>query len=84
VDSELVKGKIVLCDDFLGYREAYLAGAIGVIVQNTLLPDSAFVVPFPASSLGFEDYKSIKSYIESAEYVSSNEYEQLCFSVLRC
>ncbi|KAL9283962.1 Subtilisin-like protease SBT4.3 [Arabidopsis thaliana] len=67
VDSELVKGKIVLCDDFLGYREAYLAGAIGVIVQNTLLPDSAFVVPFPASSLGFEDYKSIKSYIESAE-----------------
>ncbi|KAG7538309.1 Peptidase S8/S53 domain superfamily [Arabidopsis suecica] len=67
VDSDLVKGKIVLCDDFLGYREAYLAGAIGAIVQNTLFPDSAFVFPFPASSLGFEDYKSIKSYIESAE-----------------
>lgn len=63
----MVKGKIVLCDDFRGNREAYLAGAIGAIVKNTLSSDHAFVLPFPASSLSFEDYKSITSYLESAE-----------------
>lgn len=67
VDGDLVKGKIVLCDDFLGNKEAYLAGATGAIVQNTLTPDVASVFPFPASSLNSEDYESIKLYIKSAE-----------------
>lgn len=65
MDRDLVKGKIVLCDDYLGNREAYLAGATGAIVQNTLYPDSASVLPLPASSLSSEDYESIKSYIKS-------------------
>ncbi|KFK27456.1 hypothetical protein AALP_AA8G385200 [Arabis alpina] len=65
VDRDLVKGKIVLCDDFLGNKEAYSAGAIGAIVKNTLIPD-ATVFPFPASSLNSKDYESIKSYIKSA------------------
>lgn len=67
VNKDLVKGKIVLCDDFLGNREAYSAGAIGAIVKNTWTPDVASVLPFPASSLNSEDYESIKSYIKSAE-----------------
>lgn len=63
----MVKGKIVLCDDFPGIREVYLAGAIGAILNNTLSSKKAKVLPFPASALSFEDYKSIKSYMESAE-----------------
>ncbi|CAH2069459.1 unnamed protein product, partial [Thlaspi arvense] len=67
VDRDLVKGKIVLCDDFQGNKEAYLAGATGAIVQNTVVQDVAFVLPFPSSSLSLEDCESIKSYIKSAE-----------------
>ncbi|ESQ42452.1 hypothetical protein EUTSA_v10015491mg [Eutrema salsugineum] len=67
VDRDMVKGKIVLCDNFQGNQEAYLAGATGAIVQNTVSEDVAFVLPFPASSLASEDYESIKSYIKSDE-----------------
>ncbi|XP_010477301.1 PREDICTED: subtilisin-like protease SBT4.3 [Camelina sativa] len=68
VDRDLVKGKIVLCDDFLGNKEAHLAGATGAIVLNTLYLDIAFVLPLPASSLSLKDYESIKSYIQSTEH----------------
>ncbi|XP_023644696.1 subtilisin-like protease SBT4.3 [Capsella rubella] len=68
LDRDLVKGKIVLCDDFLGNREAYLAGATGAIVQNTFYPDIPFLLPLPASSLSVEDYETIKSYIKSTEH----------------
>ncbi|CAN8301375.1 unnamed protein product [Cochlearia groenlandica] len=68
VDRDLVKGKIVLCDEFTQNKEAYSAGAIGAIVQNTMYEDVAFVVPFPVSSLGSDDYKTIQSYVESAEH----------------
>ncbi|CAA7032252.1 unnamed protein product [Microthlaspi erraticum] len=67
VDSELVKGKIVLCDDYDGHKQAYLSGAVGAIVQNTLVQDTAFALPLPASSVSLEDCDSIKTYINSTE-----------------
>lgn len=67
MDSDLVKGKIVLCDDYDGNKQAYLSGAVGAIVQNTLVNDTAIVVPLPASSVSLEDCDSIKTYINSAE-----------------
>ncbi|VVB16563.1 unnamed protein product [Arabis nemorensis] len=51
VDRDLVKGNIVLCDDFLGNKEAYLAGATGAIVQNTEHIDSRYRLCVPISGL---------------------------------
>lgn len=67
VDKDLVKGKIVLCDEFLANKEAYRAGAVGSIVLDTFTRDVSLVLPFPVSSLSLEDYESVKSYVKSAE-----------------
>lgn len=67
VDRDLVKGKIVLCDEFLANKEAYKAGAVGSIVLDTFTRDVSFVFPFPVSSLSLEDYNSVKSYVKSDE-----------------
>ncbi|WZZ90167.1 hypothetical protein YC2023_118746 [Brassica napus] len=64
---DLVKGKIVLCDEFLANKEAYKAGAVGSIVLDTFTRDVSFVFPFPVSSLSLEDYTSVKSYVKSVE-----------------
>ncbi|KAG2299812.1 hypothetical protein Bca52824_036284 [Brassica carinata] len=67
VDRDLVKGKIVLCDEFLANKEAYKAGAVGSIVVDTYTRDVSIVHPFPVSSLSSEDYESVKSYVKSTE-----------------
>ncbi|XP_039042753.1 subtilisin-like protease SBT4.6 [Hibiscus syriacus] len=66
LDSTLVKNKIVVCDNFRGLPEARRAGALGSILQ-TLFDNVSFVVPFPASALSIEHYKSLKSYLNSTE-----------------
>ncbi|KAF9661395.1 hypothetical protein SADUNF_Sadunf19G0064300 [Salix dunnii] len=45
VDSDLVKGKIVLCYRLEGVAEAYKAGAVGAVVRNTVSNNASFVVP---------------------------------------
>ncbi|KAK6234772.1 hypothetical protein SCA6_010109 [Theobroma cacao] len=66
--SSLVKGKLVLCDEFSGHEEARDAGALGSIVPTSLV-NVSFVVPFPTSALENDDYGSVKSYLNSIEYV---------------
>ncbi|EOY34208.1 Subtilase family protein, putative [Theobroma cacao] len=64
--SSLVKGKLVLCDEFSGHEEARDAGALGSIVPTSLV-NVSFVVPFPTSALENDDYGSVKSYLNSIE-----------------
>lgn len=65
VDSNLVKGKIVLCDKSSGNIEAQTAGAVGAIVRTSQYDNIPFVVPFPSSSLTSDDHDSVKSYVMS-------------------
>ncbi|XP_058008106.1 subtilisin-like protease SBT4.3 [Hevea brasiliensis] len=55
IDENLVKGKIVLCSQFGGVAEAHKAGALGAVVQNTLVDDVSFIVPIPASAITILD-----------------------------
>ncbi|VVA40888.1 PREDICTED: subtilisin [Prunus dulcis] len=71
LDVDLVKGKIVLCDQAGGNTEARQAGALGSIL-NTSKPDVAFVVPLPASGLGSQDYDVVKSYLKSTKRPRAN------------
>ncbi|KAK9176141.1 hypothetical protein WN944_028154 [Citrus x changshan-huyou] len=65
-NTSLVKGKIVLCDQFPGYSEAKKAGAAGSIMKN-VVDKVSFVVSFPASALSSDNYNSIISYINTAK-----------------
>ena len=67
LNSSLVEGKIVVCDDASGSKEAYRASALGAIVLNEDRKDVAFVLSLPASTLAKEDYDVVMSYINSTE-----------------
>ncbi|GMY23657.1 subtilisin-like protease SBT4.13 [Fagus crenata] len=67
LDSSSVEGKIVVCDDASGSKEAYRASALGAIVLNEDRKDVAFVLSLPASTLAKEDYEVVMSYINSTE-----------------
>ncbi|KAK4479781.1 hypothetical protein RD792_015316 [Penstemon davidsonii] len=48
LQHNLVKGRIVLCDDFVGRREAFRAGALGSIgTYEDVKADVTFIVPLP-------------------------------------
>ena len=65
LDSNLVKGKIVVCDLGSGLEEATRAGALGAITINKGREDVAFVVPLPASALTVNNLDVVKSFINS-------------------
>ncbi|KAB2594807.1 cucumisin-like [Pyrus ussuriensis x Pyrus communis] len=64
LDGNLVKGKIVLCDQYVGNVEAHKAGALGSVL-NTSNADASFIVPLPATGLSNQEYGIIKSYLKS-------------------
>ncbi|KAK9279025.1 hypothetical protein L1049_012700 [Liquidambar formosana] len=66
LDSNLVKGKIVLCDDVLGGEEAFRAGALGSIVRNGFSGPPS-ISPLPASDLAVGNYNLVKSYFNSTK-----------------
>ncbi|XVF19979.1 hypothetical protein REPUB_Repub11eG0158100 [Reevesia pubescens] len=67
LDSHLVKGKITLCDRFLGNFAAYSAGAAGSIVLNDQYDNVSFVMPLPGAALNIRNYLSVKSYMNSTK-----------------
>ncbi|KAG8663011.1 hypothetical protein MANES_01G167604v8 [Manihot esculenta] len=67
INSTLVKGKIVLCDNFNGNSEVHRAGALGTILRASQFDNIAFVVPLPASALTSEDYSLVTSYLRSTK-----------------
>ncbi|XVF05434.1 hypothetical protein REPUB_Repub05bG0172000 [Reevesia pubescens] len=66
LDSHLVKGKIVLCDQFIGNLEAYKNGAAGSIVLNNY-DNVSFVTPFPTTALNVPNYVLASSYVNSTK-----------------
>ncbi|XP_031286385.1 subtilisin-like protease SBT4.3 isoform X1 [Pistacia vera] len=64
LNSSLVKGKIVLCEQPTGDIAAHRAGAAGSIIENSLL---SFVVSLPATSVTSSDYDSIIDYMDSTK-----------------
>ncbi|KAK8641430.1 hypothetical protein V6N13_010836 [Hibiscus sabdariffa] len=67
LDNSLVKGKIALCDQFIGNFEAHNAGAAGAIVLNDQSDNVSFVTPLPASALNVRNCDLVKSYINSTK-----------------
>ncbi|OMO66732.1 hypothetical protein COLO4_30414 [Corchorus olitorius] len=68
LDNSLVKGKIVLCDDFDGNSNARIAGAVGSIMRtDKTLENISVVVAFPASALNQTNYDVVKSYLNSTK-----------------
>ncbi|XVF46603.1 hypothetical protein PTKIN_Ptkin03bG0040600 [Pterospermum kingtungense] len=70
IDSNLVKGKITLCDQLSGYAGAYHAGAAGSIVQLQVSDQSdnvSVVMPLPAVALETSNYNLVKSYMNSTK-----------------
>ncbi|XVF05435.1 hypothetical protein REPUB_Repub05bG0172100 [Reevesia pubescens] len=65
LDRHLVKGKIILCDQFVGNFEAHNAGAAGSILLNDQYDNVSFVVALPAAALIYTDYNLVKSYMYS-------------------
>ncbi|XP_019056354.1 PREDICTED: LOW QUALITY PROTEIN: subtilisin-like protease SBT4.5 [Tarenaya hassleriana] len=66
LDSELVNGKIVLCDSSRGIVEAEMAGAVGTIVK-TAKSDVSFVFSSPVAALFEDQYETVVSYVTSTE-----------------
>ncbi|KAI4299494.1 hypothetical protein L6164_032952 [Bauhinia variegata] len=64
LDNNLVKGKIVLCDNFLD-TTGLLSGASGVLVANTDPKDVAFSYALPTTHLSLKDNILIQSYMNS-------------------
>ncbi|XP_022731909.1 subtilisin-like protease SBT4.3 [Durio zibethinus] len=67
VDSHLVKGKITMCDQFVGNFVAANAGAGGSIVLNDQYDNVSFVTPLPAVALNVRNYILVKSYVNSTK-----------------
>ncbi|XP_021894456.1 subtilisin-like protease SBT4.4 [Carica papaya] len=67
LDSNLVKGKIVLCDDYDGSTEAHRVGAVGSIMRSTIFVNISFVEPLPASGLTDKDYEIVQAYINATK-----------------
>ncbi|KAJ9684393.1 hypothetical protein PVL29_016718 [Vitis rotundifolia] len=65
LDPNLVKGKIVLCDELVSGTGAFLAGAAGTVMADRGAKDSARPFPLPASYLGAQDGSSIAYYVTS-------------------
>ncbi|XP_021833688.1 subtilisin-like protease SBT4.3 [Prunus avium] len=67
LDSDLVKGKIVLCDDYdRGNTAAYKAGALGSVLYNFRNTDDfSTIPPFAATTLNEKTYSVVMSYMNS-------------------
>ncbi|KAF3433597.1 hypothetical protein FNV43_RR24699 [Rhamnella rubrinervis] len=66
LDKNLVKGKIVLCDQLTSGRGPLLAGAVGFLMQDRQARDLASSFPLPASLLSADQGSDIYKYINSS------------------
>ncbi|XP_052207270.1 cucumisin-like [Diospyros lotus] len=65
LNRDLVKGKIVLCDEISNGETALLAGAAGAVMQVTGLRDFASSFPLPAAVVRDDGGSHIFNYINS-------------------
>ncbi|XP_057486100.1 cucumisin-like isoform X2 [Actinidia eriantha] len=63
LDANLVRGKIVLCDSWTDGRPPLVAGAAGVVMQDTRFQDYAYSFPLPATHVSVNNGSSISEYV---------------------
>ncbi|KAM5551454.1 subtilisin-like protease SBT4.3 [Rosa sericea] len=66
LDSGLVKGKVVLCDEPYGVNEANRSGAVGSILRFDW-DDVSPIVPIPATVFTYKEHSLIKLYMNSTK-----------------
>ncbi|KAK4402936.1 Subtilisin-like protease SBT4.3 [Sesamum angolense] len=69
LEPSLVKGKIILCDNYLGVNNAFRVGAVGAVTSlNAFTPQGrhlvhiSFIVPLAASHLSDQNFNDLQSY----------------------
>ncbi|KAL0336314.1 UNVERIFIED_CONTAM: Subtilisin-like protease SBT4.3 [Sesamum radiatum] len=69
LEPSLVKGKIILCDNYLGVNDAFRVGAVGAVTSlNAFTPQGrhlvhiSFIVPLAASHLSDQNFNDLQSY----------------------
>ncbi|XP_021894467.1 subtilisin-like protease SBT4.13 [Carica papaya] len=67
LDSGLVKGKIVLCDEIGGYSVVQDAGGLGSLLKAKSSEASSNLFPVPVSALVDVDYDTVKEYIKTTD-----------------
>ncbi|EYU28907.1 hypothetical protein MIMGU_mgv1a024881mg, partial [Erythranthe guttata] len=67
LEPSLVKGKIVMCNNYSGIEEVSKAGAVGAILQSSYPTPVSFVVPTAASSFNESNFNTIQSYFSSTK-----------------
>lgn len=65
LDSNLVKGKIVLCDSVITGETPLAAGALGSILQDDGFKDVAYAFPLPTSYLNSSNGEDVFDYLRS-------------------
>ncbi|XP_063948438.1 subtilisin-like protease SBT4.3 isoform X2 [Daucus carota subsp. sativus] len=65
LDSKLVKGKIVLCDELSNGESIFLSGVAGTIMRDAENRDNTKLFPLPATFLGVDDGDKAFKYIRS-------------------
>ncbi|OMO76496.1 hypothetical protein COLO4_25546 [Corchorus olitorius] len=66
LDSNMVNGKIVLCDSYGNLTAPFYAGAAGAVMRGSAPSDNADLFPLPASYLKRVDGRRVFTYINSA------------------
>ncbi|KAA8529463.1 hypothetical protein F0562_033738 [Nyssa sinensis] len=74
LESDSMKGKIVLCFSPTRIEQAHKAGALGSIApsETFLGADVSLLVPMPASVLSSQDFDLVKSYVNSTNMPQAN------------
>lgn len=63
LDGELVKGKIVVCEDEAGIKEALKTRAIGVLTPSRV-HNVSFVTPLPYTALNIRSFRALRDYMK--------------------
>ncbi|XP_030962659.1 subtilisin-like protease SBT4.3 isoform X2 [Quercus lobata] len=67
LDSRLVEGKIVVCNDPNVIEETSRVGALGTIILGDDQKDVSFVLPLPASILATDQFSVLQSFLNSTK-----------------
>lgn len=73
LDSNLVKGKIVLCHGLGNGESELLSGAAGTVRGGRGDKDNPQSFPLPATYLGADDGESVFNYIDSIRYFKDSD-----------
>ncbi|XP_021894466.1 subtilisin-like protease SBT4.3 [Carica papaya] len=71
LDNNLVKGKIVVCDQKKGFSVVHKAGGLGSVLRDTIISENiSFIYSLPTSALEPDEYDTVKSYLKTTDPVA--------------